>query len=140
MYRGSPNKGWPGFKRLKLGLTVSEFDEFKPRLKSPKNRFQLRLKFKPRLKLFKFGLWILYFFLLLVLDNIFLSPIHSGYYTSFSSTFWMIYFFLLYNINPRYFSSFSSKFKDTKLYFFLLHALDIILLSPTRPGYYTFLS
>ena len=48
MYRGSPNKGWPGFKRLvmhlkvsKLGLTVSEFDEFKPRLKSPKNRFQL---------------------------------------------------------------------------------------------------
>ena len=57
---------------------VSEFNEFKPRLKSHKNRFQLsaglnveklntilsktskferRLKFRPRLKFFKFGLW-----------------------------------------------------------------------------------
>jgi len=58
--------------------TVSEFNEFKPRLKSPKTRFQLsaglnleklntilsgtnyifeqRLKFKPLLKFFKFGL------------------------------------------------------------------------------------
>ena len=54
--------------------TVSEFNEFKPRLKSPKNRFQMsaglnlekwntilsgtnpRLKFKPRLKFFNFGL------------------------------------------------------------------------------------
>ena len=51
--------------------SVFEFNEFKPRLKSPKNRFQFknliqikveqtkfepRLKFKPWLKFFKFGL------------------------------------------------------------------------------------
>ena len=58
----------------------SEFNEFEPRLKSTKNGFQLsdrfnletlitifdveptifepRLKFKPRLKFFKFGLWV----------------------------------------------------------------------------------
>ena len=60
-------------------FSASEFNEFKPRLKSPQNRFQLsaglnlenliqfeveptifesRLKFKQRLKIFKFGLWI----------------------------------------------------------------------------------
>ena len=53
---------------------MSEFNEFKPRLKSPKNRFQLNaglnLKklnaifvvptiFEPRLKFFKFGLSLL---------------------------------------------------------------------------------
>ena len=66
---------------LKIVVPVSEFNEFEPRLKSAKNRFQLsagfnlekfnsifsmeptifepRNKFKPRLKLFKFGLCIL---------------------------------------------------------------------------------
>ena len=60
--------------------TESEFNEFEPRLKSAKNRFQLSagfnleklkqfkveptifepcLKFKPWLKFFKFGLWLL---------------------------------------------------------------------------------
>ena len=62
---------------MKVHPTVSEFNEFEPRLKSAKNRFklsaglnlvtlhtilrgtnifELRLKFKPRLKFFKFGL------------------------------------------------------------------------------------
>ena len=63
---------------LSFPTSVSEFNKFEPRLKSAKNRFQLsdglnleklntilsgpsifepRLKFKPRLKFFQFGLW-----------------------------------------------------------------------------------
>ena len=66
---------------------VNEFNEFKPRLKSPKNRCQLsgclnleklntilsepttfdpRLKFKPRLKFFKFGIWMGFMLLKLI--------------------------------------------------------------------------
>ena len=67
------------YEHLAQMFSASEFNEFKPRLKSPQNRFQLsaglnlenliqfeveptifesRLKFKQRLKIFKFGLWI----------------------------------------------------------------------------------
>ena len=54
---------------------MSEFNEVNPRLKSPKNRFQSILKnviqflvdptiFKPRLKFFKFGIWLKLFYFL----------------------------------------------------------------------------
>ena len=59
------------YKYLLVNLSVSEFNDFEPRLKSAKNQFQFkswiqfsveptifesRLKFYPRLKVFKFGL------------------------------------------------------------------------------------
>ena len=77
-----------------LNRSVSEFNELKPRFKSPKNRFQLsadlnleklntilsgtaifepRLKFKPRLKFYKFGL-----------GSIFWQLMHiTGFWTEF---------------------------------------------------------
>jgi len=60
--------------KTKSEWSLSEFDKFKPRLKSPQNRlkslknliqisveptiFEPRLKFKPWIKFFKFDLWI----------------------------------------------------------------------------------
>ena len=64
-------KLFKGYRVVYRTCPVSEFNEFKPRLKSPKNRFQLSAglnlkieyhlkveptKFEPRLKFFKFGL------------------------------------------------------------------------------------
>ena len=82
-------------------VPVSEFNEFKPRLKSHKNRFQWsadlnlekliqiqvettkfdpQLKFKPRLKFFKFGLWTPFFcyrIFLIILEDSLLSCRHK---------------------------------------------------------------